>query len=116
AFGEHFGVHAHANAKVIRHFEKTAWNCGGLELRAQLLQEIISVAIYQLHERSRAPICPDCRKRGLPRKKIPKEFPIRVHDVARFFAKTIQVLERGDSEKLPRVNWRRAIEVIQATH
>jgi hypothetical protein len=25
-FGEHFRIHAHADAKVIRHFEKAAWN------------------------------------------------------------------------------------------
>ena len=27
AFGEHFGVYAHADAKVIGHFEKATRNC-----------------------------------------------------------------------------------------
>src|SRR6266542_3355790 len=50
------------------------------------------------------------------KEKIPKQFAIRIHDVARFFAKPIQVLERGDSEKLSRVNWRRTKEIIQPAH
>ena len=32
AFSEHFGVYAHADAKMIGHFEEAAWNCGGVEL------------------------------------------------------------------------------------
>jgi hypothetical protein len=48
--------------------------------------------------------------------KIPKQFTVRVNSPARLFAKTIQVLEHGDSQKLPRVNWRRTIEIIQPAH
>ena len=48
--------------------------------------------------------------------KIPKQFPVRVHDRTRLFAKPIQVLEHGDSQKLPRVNRRRTIEIIQPAH
>jgi hypothetical protein len=31
-FGEHFRIHAHADAKVVRHFEKAARNRGRFEL------------------------------------------------------------------------------------
>jgi hypothetical protein len=27
AFGEHFRVHAHSDAKVIGHLEKATWHC-----------------------------------------------------------------------------------------
>jgi len=34
AFGEHFSVDAHADAKVIGHFEEPAWNGRGVEFRS----------------------------------------------------------------------------------
>ena len=52
----------------------------------------------------------------LLREKVPKQFSICVHDLTRFFAKPIQVFECGDGEKLPRVNWRRTIEIVKAAH
>src|SRR2546430_3692927 len=45
AFGEHFRVHAHADAKVIRHLEKTPRDRGGVELRAQPLKKNIRISI-----------------------------------------------------------------------
>jgi hypothetical protein len=99
ALSEHFRIHAHTDTKVIGHFEKATWNYGSVKLCTQPFQEIIGVASSQLHERSRAPICPDCSKRGLLYEKIPKQFPVRINNPARFFAKPIQVFKCGDREK-----------------
>jgi hypothetical protein len=43
--GEHFRIHAHADAKVVRHLEITTRNDRGVEFRAQSFQKNISVVI-----------------------------------------------------------------------
>jgi len=97
--GEHFVIHAHADAKMVRHLEITTRHYRSIEFRSQPFQETISIAISQLHERSRAPIGPDGRNVRLLHEKLPKQFAICVHDPASFFTKQIQALENGDGEK-----------------
>ena len=50
AFGEHFGVHAHPHAEMIRHFEEATWNCGGVEFRPQALKKRVGVSAEQSGE------------------------------------------------------------------
>ena len=50
AFGEHFGVHAHADAKVIGHFEEATRNCGRVEFRSQALKKSVGVSVEQSGE------------------------------------------------------------------
>src|SRR6266511_2012716 len=45
AFGEHFAVHAHADAKVIWHFKEAAGYRRRIELRLQSLEKRISVSV-----------------------------------------------------------------------
>ena len=52
AFGEHFVVHAHADAEVIGHLEKFAGNDGRLEFRSQELQQFRDIAMQQFRETS----------------------------------------------------------------
>ena len=45
AFGEHFGVHADANAKMIGHFKEATWDHGRIEFGTQALEKTVSVSI-----------------------------------------------------------------------
>ena len=45
AFGEHFRVHAHPDAKMIGHFEEATGNCGRVKFRSQALEKNVSVSV-----------------------------------------------------------------------
>ena len=45
AFGEHFRVDAHADAKVIWHLEEPTRNCRGVEFRSQALEKRVYLSV-----------------------------------------------------------------------
>ena len=50
AFGEHFRIHTHADAKVVGHFEEAARNRRCFEFRSQTFKENIGLSVPQSHE------------------------------------------------------------------
>src|SRR5437868_3073640 len=44
-FAEHIGVHAHADAKMVRHTEELPWHGRGVVVEPQILEKLAGIAV-----------------------------------------------------------------------
>ena len=116
AFREHFRVHAHADAEVVRHFEEAARNRRGFEFDSQPFRKISALPFRnRTNEVVPQSVC-TAESAGCCAKKSRSNLRSASTMSACPFAKQIQVLECHDAEKLAWINRRCGIEIIQALH
>ena len=95
AFGEHRCVHTHANAEMIRHFEKAAGNNGGFVFLAKAGEEGVDAPVFQEREAGRTELATNCFELVTFRagEECYKQGAVGVDDGAGTFANFVEMLK-----------------------
>lgn len=99
AFGEHWCVYAHADAEMIRHFEKAARNNGGFVFLAKAGEEGVDATVFQERETGGAELAADGLELVTFRagEEGNKQGAVGIDDGAGTFANFVEMLKSDDA-------------------